>query len=99
VLRHVEVKDTPMIMRNNEETIQQAKVQHWHGEEIHRSNGFTMVAQKGRPSLSLLRTARSLAHPTQYRTLRQIEAKHFQFSMNARRCAAPKYQQAFESSI
>ena len=44
-----------------------------------------MIAQKGRPSLCRLRTPRRSPHPAEHRALRYFEAKHLQFSMNARR--------------
>src|ERR1700676_4603069 len=45
-----------------------------------------MITQKGRPSLGRLRTPRPSPHPAQYGSLRKIEAKHFQFAVDAR-CA------------
>jgi mannose-6-phosphate isomerase class I len=44
-----------------------------------------MVAQKGRPSLRRLGTSWRSPHPTQYSSLRNIESKHFQLTVNARR--------------
>jgi hypothetical protein len=42
-----------------------------------------MIAQKRRPSFCRLRISRGFPHPTQHRSLRDIEAKHLQFTMNA----------------
>jgi hypothetical protein len=86
---HIEVKDTLPIMRNNKETIQQSKVQHWHGKEVHCGDNFAMIAQKGRPSVCRLGTPRRSPHPAQDGTFRNIEAKHLQFSMNAWRTPSP----------
>ena len=61
VFGHIAVKDAPPIMRNDEEAIQHAEGQRRHGEEIHCRDGFTMIAQKGRPSLCRLRTPRCLS--------------------------------------
>src|SRR5579859_2925576 len=44
-----------------------------------------MIAQKGRPSLGRLRTSRRSPHPAQNGSLGKIEAKHFQFAVDARR--------------
>jgi hypothetical protein len=85
MLRHIAMKDAPPVMRNYKEAIQQAKVQHWHGEEVHRGYCFTMIAQKSRPSHCRLRAPRCLSHPAQHRALREIKAKHLQFTMYSRR--------------
>lgn len=73
------------IMSNYEETVENTEVQRRHGEEIHRSNGFTMVLQKDRPVLCRLWTPRRLPHPAQHGSLGNIKAKHLQFTMNPRR--------------
>ncbi len=44
-----------------------------------------MIIQKRRPSLCRLRVSRSLSHPAQHRSLRDIEAQHLQLTMNTRR--------------
>ena len=51
MLGHVAVKDTPSIMREDEEAVKHAEGERRHGEEIHCSNRFTMVFQKRHPSL------------------------------------------------
>jgi hypothetical protein len=45
MLGHVAVKDTPSIMREDEEAVKHAEGERRHGEEIHCSNRFTMVFQ------------------------------------------------------
>jgi hypothetical protein len=47
-----------------------------HSEEVHRSNVFTMIAEKGRLSPCRLMVARPLSHPAQHGSLRNIEAEH-----------------------
>jgi hypothetical protein len=81
----VEMKKTPPVVGNDEEAIQHTESERWYSEEIHRGDSLTMVAQKGRPLLRRLRIPRSLPHPAQYRSLRNVEAKHVEFTMNARR--------------
>jgi hypothetical protein len=41
-----------------------------------------MIFQKRHPSLRRLGISRSLSHPAQHRTLRDIETKHFELAMN-----------------
>jgi len=72
-------------MRNHEEAVQNAEGERWHSEEVHRANGFTMVAQERRPPSCRLGIARSLSHPAQHGSLRNIEAEHLQLAVYARR--------------
>jgi hypothetical protein len=44
-----------------------------------------MIAQEGHPSFCRLGTPWRFPHPSQYSSLGDIEAKHYPFSMNARR--------------
>src|ERR1039457_2603898 len=83
--RHIEVQNTPPVMSNDEEAIENAKGDRRYGEEIHRGNCFTMIAQKCHPSLSWLGTPRHSPHPTQHGTFRSVEAQHLQLTVNARR--------------
>jgi hypothetical protein len=63
---HIEVKDTPPIVRDDEEALKDAESQRRHGEKVHGSDDFAMVAQKRRPSLCRLRIPRRLPHPAQH---------------------------------
>jgi hypothetical protein len=40
------MKDTSSIMRDDKEAVQHAERQRGHGKEIHRSDGFSMIAHK-----------------------------------------------------
>ncbi len=79
-------QDRPPVMCNKEEAAQHAKSDHRHGEEVHCSDCFTMIAQEGRPSLCRLRTTRRFPHPAQLGSLGKIETTHLQLAVNAR-CA------------
>ena len=83
MLGHVEVKNSPPIMRDNEEAVENVEVQRRYGKEVHRSNGLTMVAQKCCPSLCRLRTPRCLPQPAQHASFGNIEAEHLQLAMNS----------------
>ena len=85
MLGHVAVKDSPPVVRNDEEAVENAEGQRRNSEEVHRGNRFTMVAQKGVPSFSQLWISGSLSHPAEHSSLRNVEAKHFQFTVNSRR--------------
>ena len=52
---HIAVEDSPTVMCNDEEAIKHAGGHRRNGEEVHRRNSFTMVAQKCRPLFCRLR--------------------------------------------
>src|ERR1035441_3981337 len=85
LLRHIAVQDSPPIMRNDEETVQNAEGECRNGKEVHCGNCLTMVAQKRRPAFCRLGIARRFSHPAQHGSLRNVEAQHLQLSMNSRR--------------
>jgi hypothetical protein len=72
-------------MRNHEETVQDTESQCRYREEVHRSNRFSVIIQKGRPALRWFGISWSLPHPTQNSSLRDIEAEHLQFAVKSRR--------------
>ena len=78
----VAVQNSPPVVRDDEEAVKHAEGERGHSEEVHRGDGFAMVAQKPRPSFGRLRISRSFLHPTQHGSLRDVEAEHFQFAMN-----------------
>jgi hypothetical protein len=47
---HIAVQNLPPIVADNEEAVQDSEGQRWHREEIHRSNCFAMVLEKGQPA-------------------------------------------------
>jgi len=72
-------------MGDDEEAVENAEGKRRHGEEIHRGDGFAMIVQKGRPSLCRFRNFRRFSHPAQHSSSRNIEAKHLQLTIDARR--------------
>jgi hypothetical protein len=84
MLRDIEVQNTPTIVADHEKTIQHTESDRWDREEVHRCDGFSMVTQKGEPTLGRVRIPRRSFHPTGDRMFREIEAKHEQLAMNAR---------------
>jgi len=78
------MKNALLVVRNDEEAVQHAEGQRRHREEVHRSNRFPMIAEKGRPSPCRLRASRRSPHPAQDGLLRNIEAKHSQLAVDAR---------------
>jgi hypothetical protein len=80
----VEVQDASPVVADDEEAVEQAERDRWHREEVHRGDGFSMVAQKGEPTFGWLRLSRRPFHPTGNGSLRDIEAEHKKFAMDAR---------------
>src|SRR5450631_3773407 len=80
---HLTLKNTPPVVRDDEKAVEHSESQRRDGKEIHRGDGFPMIAQKSRPPLGRPRTPRRSPHPAQHGSLRKIEAKHFQFAVDA----------------
>src|ERR1035437_437666 len=81
----VEVHNAPAIMADDEEAVQNPKGESGDGEEIHGSNSFPMIAQKGQPALGGLRVLGRSFHPAGNGGFRHGEAEHEEFAMDARR--------------
>jgi hypothetical protein len=77
---HLAMTDTSSIMRDDKEAVKHAERQRGHSEEIHRSDGFSMIAHKGGPSLCRFWIPRRFPHPAQHGPFRNVEAKHLQFA-------------------
>ena len=60
---HVEIWDTPPIVADDEEAVEHAERYSGDGEEVHRSDGFSMIAQKGEPTFGRLGISRCSPHP------------------------------------
>src|ERR1019366_8147796 len=81
--RDVEVQDAPAIMANNEEAIEETEGDRRNGEEIHGRHGFAMIAEKCRPPPSRFWVPGGPLHPAGDASLRDMEAQHQKFAMNA----------------
>ena len=47
----VKVQDAPTIVADHEKAVEKAESNRWYGEEIHRRNGFPMVAKEKRANV------------------------------------------------
>ena len=54
---HLRLKNTPPVMRDDEKAVEHSEGRRRDGKEIHRSDGFPMIAKKGRPC-SMLEAAK-----------------------------------------
>ena len=60
---NVPVQNAPPVMGDDKEAVENAKAYRRYCEEVHRGDGFPMIAEKRRPSYCRLRTPRCLPHP------------------------------------
>jgi hypothetical protein len=84
MLGYVEMQYVPPIMRDPKEAVQLAKGQRRHREEVHGRDDFAVIAQERSPAFRGFCTPRRFAHPAQHCSLRNVEAQHFEFTVNAR---------------
>ena len=82
----VEVQDASPIVGDYEKAVEHSESDRRNGEEIHSCNGFSVVAQKGKPSPGWLRIPRRSFHPAGDRSFRDIKTDHEQLAVDAR-CA------------
>src|SRR5450631_4217254 len=73
----------PPIVADDEETVEQAERNRGNGEEVHRSDGFSKIAQKGEPTFGWFGISRRSSHPAGDRSLRDIKTKHQKLAVNA----------------
>jgi len=83
MLRHVEMHNTPAMMRQHHEDEQHPKADRGHGEEVDRDQILDVVIQESPPSLS--RGLPALGHQAGYRALGNLDSQFEQFALNARR--------------
>src|SRR5258708_7837191 len=83
MLCDIEVQDAPTIVIDDEEAIERAEGDRRNSEEVHRSNRFPVITEKGKPALGRLRIASCPFHPTRDRSLRDIKAEHEKLAVEA----------------
>ena len=80
----IEVQNASAIVANDEEAVEQAEIDCGDGEEVHRGDGFPVVAKKGKPALAKLRILRRSFHPAGNRSFGDVKTEHEKFSVDAR---------------
>ena len=68
--RNIEVENTPAVVTDDEEAVQEAESDRGHREEVHGGNGF---AKKTEPTLRGLGVSWRLPHPARDRSLGHIQ--------------------------
>jgi hypothetical protein len=85
MLGDIEVQDASTAVADEEEAIEHAKGDRWHGEEVHGRNRFTVVSKEGEPAFGWLGISRRPFHPTRDRSLAEIKTEHKKLAVDARR--------------
>jgi hypothetical protein len=80
----IEVQNAAAMVANDEETVEQAAGDGRDGEQIHRRDGFLVVAKKGKPAPARPRIFRHSLHPAGNRSFGNIETEHEKFTVDAR---------------
>jgi hypothetical protein len=79
----VEVQNASTTMSDDKEAMQHTGSDRWHGEEVHRRDGFPVISKKGEPPLRRFGISRGTPHPTGDRSPRDIKTEHEKFTMDA----------------
>ena len=80
----ITVQNSPPVMRNHEEAVQDAEGDCWNREEIHRSDGFAVIVNEGLPTSYWFWVLRSFLYPTRHSSFREVESQFQEFSVNTR---------------
>ncbi len=81
----VAMQNSPAIMRNDKEAVQDLEGERWDSEEVHRGYSFPMILQECLPASYRFRILWRPLYPSRDTSFGDIEAKLEQFSMNPRR--------------
>src|ERR1700751_172292 len=81
----VVVQDLPTVMPDDEEAVENPEGQSRHGEEVHGSDSFAMVAKKRQPHLGWIRILAGTFDPTRNGSFRDVETHFEQLPVDAKR--------------
>src|SRR5260370_42624864 len=87
--RHIAMQNTPPVMGNHEEAVQDPEGKCRNSEEVHCRDGLAMILQESLPAVRRPRVFRRLLNPTRDSSLCDIKSKFQQFPMDA--CRAPSW--------
>src|SRR5258707_13430209 len=74
MLRDVEMQDTPAIVADDKETVEDAERDRGHGEEVHRRNRFPVILKKRAPTVGWPGIPRRPLHPAGDGSLGDVKA-------------------------
>jgi hypothetical protein len=85
MLGDIAMKNSPPVVRDDKEAVENAEGERRHCEEIHCGDSLAMIAEKSHPAIRRFVTSWSFSHPTQDGSLGDVVAEHLQFAVNPRR--------------
>ena len=85
MLGDVEMQDTPAIVTDDKEAVENTEADRGHGEEVHGRNRFPVIRKKHAPALGWLGVSRRPLHPAGDGPLRHVKAQQDKLAVNARR--------------
>jgi len=80
---HLAVQNLLPVVADDEEAVHNTEGQSRHGEEIHGSDGFTMVAEESQPAPGWIRIMIRTPHPARNRSFRDVESQLEQLPVDA----------------
>src|SRR5712692_4420065 len=80
----IEVEDAPPVMADDEEAVENAERDRRDRKEVHRCDGLAVIPQEGQPALRRLGVSGCTLHPPGDGSLRDLDAQHEKFAMDAR---------------
>lgn len=84
MLGDVEMQNTPAIVADDKETVEDAERDRGHCEEVHRRNRFPVILKKCAPTLGWPGISGRPLHPARDGSLGDVKAQHEEFAMYAR---------------
>ena len=85
MLGDVEMQNTPAIVTDDKEAVEDAEGDRGHGEEVHGRNRFPVIRKKCAPALGWLGVSRCSLHPAGDGSFGDVKAQEEELAVNARR--------------
>src|SRR5438132_2147518 len=85
MLGDVEMQDTPAIVTDDKEAVENTEADRGHGEEVHGRNRFPVIRKIHAPALGWLGISRRPLHPAGDGPLGHVKAQQEKLAVNARR--------------
>jgi len=95
----IEVEDAPPVMADDEEAVENAERDRRDREEVHRCDRLAVIPQEGQPALRRFRISGCTLHPPGDGSLRDLEAQHEEFAMDARSTPGRVFGNHLENQI
>jgi hypothetical protein len=84
VFRDVEMEDPASTVFDDEETVQDSKIERRHGEEVHGGDDFAVIVQESSPEFPWLHGRKQSPDIARNRAFRDVKAEFEKFTMNPR---------------